>query len=110
MNGGGLQLREEAEQLRNDPLVGVLLEVMTGVVELGHGRVGQRLAPLLKDRGVNAGSRIAHMIRAGLERNSCSIPRLSRARQPGDRSGVASGDLARKDKLAGPTGPRRVRR
>jgi hypothetical protein len=42
---------EEAEQLGHDPLESVLLEVVAGVVELGHGCVGQSLAPFLENRG-----------------------------------------------------------
>ena len=39
--GGG----QEAEQLRHDPLVGVLWGEVAGVLELRHARVRQGLAP-----------------------------------------------------------------
>ena len=40
---------DETEQLGHDPFVGVLLDVVAGVVELRHGRVGQSLAPVLEN-------------------------------------------------------------
>lgn len=48
----------EADQLGHDLLVGVLLEVVTSVVDLGHGRVGQNLLPSFEDRWRER--RIAH--------------------------------------------------
>src|SRR5258708_24334076 len=102
---------EEAEQLGHDPLVGVFLDVVAGVVELGHGCVGQGLAPLLVNRGRESG--VAH--RPHDLRGFGAEVLLDSVLEPGEPVGDRSGDarrvreLPRGDELPGAAQPRPVR-
>src|SRR5215469_5783957 len=103
---------EETDQLGHDPLVGVFLEVVASVVELGHGRVGQSLAPLIENRGRER--RVSHGPRdpCGLGAEVLLKSGLKSRKEFGDRSGGAGRvrNLARKDELTCAAGPGRVRR